>query len=294
MPGGHAGSIACVPTPPDTLTARLARAHGAALRAAYRAALPALARRRVPAAPALRCDVVAFSSQAHLPEQVVSIRSFLRHAGRPRRFRVLSDGTHTRRAAALLRAIDPCVEVALAPAAPDPMLAKLALETGLGRDGPVLYADADVLFLPGATRLAALLEAPPAAPALFLQDCEPYLDERLVTPAERALAPVNGGVQVLFAPLDWDDALARLPADPVFHTEQTLLHLAMHRSGARPLDPAMFVVSTDDLRAWGDACASPRLALRHSPPPGRHTLGQARRRRPASTRERGCPGVGGT
>jgi hypothetical protein len=278
MPGGHAGSIACVPTPPDTLTARLARAHGAALRAAYRAALPALARRRVPAAPALRCDVVAFSSQAHLPEQVVSIRSFLRHAGRPRRFRVLSDGTHTRRAAALLRAIDPCVEVALAPAAPDPMLAKLALETELGRHGPVVYADADVLFLPGAGRLAALLDEPATAPAWFLRDCEPYLDERLVTPAEAALPPVNGGVQVLFAPLDWAEPLARLPAEPVFHTEQTLLHLAMHRSGARALDPRAFVVSTDDLRAWGDAFASPALALRHYTTPVRHKLWQALRR----------------
>ena len=154
------------------------------------------------------------------------------------------------------------------------MLRKLALEATLGRDGPTVYADADVLFLPGARRLADLVGAR-SAPAWYLRDCEPYLDERVLTPAEAALAPVNGGFQVLLEPLDWTDALARLPADPVFHTEQTLLHLAMHGSGARALDPALYVVSTDDLRAWGDAFAGRPIALRHYTTPVRHKLWQA-------------------
>ncbi len=262
-----------MPTPPDTTAARLARLAGGSVRRAYRAALPALARRPVAAPRVLPCEVVAFSSLADLPEQVASIRSFLRHAGRPASFRVCSDGTHTRAAARVLAALDPCVQVVPAPPGSDPMLRKLALESSLGAR-PAVYADADVLFGPGAAELAGLLAARDA-PAWFLQDCEPYLDRRVVTPAEAALAPVNGGFQVLLEPLDWADALGRLPADPVFHTEQTLLHVAMHRSGARALDPARYVVSMDDFRAWGDAHAGRPLALRHFTTPVRHKLWQA-------------------
>ncbi len=262
-----------MPTPPDTPAARLARTAGGAVRAAYRTALPALARRPVAPPRRLACEVVAFSSQADLPEQVASIRSLLRHAGRPERFRVCSDGTHTAAAARLLERLDPCVTVEAAPPGADPMLRKLALEASLGAR-PTVYADADVLFGAGAGVIAGLL-AEAAAPAWFLQDCEPYLDRRLVTAEEAALAPVNGGFQVLLEPLDWAEALTRLPSDPVFHSEQTLLHLAMHRSGARPLDRAAFVLTMDDFRAWGDVAAGRAVALRHYTTPVRHKLWQA-------------------
>jgi hypothetical protein len=235
----------------------------------------------------LPCAAFAFSSRADLPEQVAGIRSFLQHAGRPRSYTVVSDGSHDERARRLLQAIDACVRVADLPqvlrprlpravrrhAAMDAMGAKLALELSLPSRGPVVYADADVLFGEGAHDALAGKLAAGGAP-WFLPDCEPYLDRRLVTRAEAGLRPVNGGFFVLFAELDWDAALARLARidTPVFHTEQTLLHLAMHASGGRALDGERFVVDTDDMRAWHSGHRHAALALRHYTTPVRHRL----------------------
>jgi hypothetical protein len=269
------------------LAAHAARARGRAIRLAYRAALPAVVRRAVDVRHELPCAVFSFSSRADLPEQIASVRSFLRHAGRPRSYTVVSDGSHDERSRRLLRAIDRCVRVAELPqilrprlppavrrqAAMHAMGAKLALELSLPAGGPVVYADADVLFGAGAhDELAGKLAA--GGPPWFLPDCEPYLDRRLVTRAEARLRPVNGGFFVLFAALEWDRALARLARidRPVFHTEQTLLHLAMHASGGRPLDGERFVVDTDDMLAWRSRHRHATLALRHYTTPVRHRL----------------------
>jgi hypothetical protein len=268
------------------MAARAARLRGSAMRAVYRACLSAIAARRLASPRALPCAAFAFSSRDDLPEQVASIRSLLATAGRPRSFTVVSDGSHDERSRRLLRRLDPCVRVAdladvvrrdLPPAVrryaeTDPMGRKLALELSLPAREPVVYADADVLFLDGAADLARVLERD-GAPR-FLPDCEPYLDRRIVTPAEAALTPVNGGFLVLFEPLDWRLALARLERvdAPVFHTEQTLLHLAVHASGGRALDRERYVVDTDDMRAWGDRRRRPGVALRHYTRPVRHKL----------------------
>ncbi|MGA9607717.1 MAG: hypothetical protein WBR21_11940, partial [Rouxiella badensis] len=73
------------------------------MRAAYLASLPVLLRAIVKPKQSLPLDVFSYSGEATLPEQILSIRSFVRHAGRPGRFVVVSDGTHTRRSIDLLR-----------------------------------------------------------------------------------------------------------------------------------------------------------------------------------------------
>ena len=271
------------------LAHRLARAQGRAVRAAYAAALPVVARRAVHAPRALGCRVFAYSSLADLPEQVVSIRSFLQHVGRPTRYTVVSDGSHDTGARALLRAIDPAVDVAdlgellradlpepvLAYARDDPMGTKLALELSLPVEGPTLYADADVLFLPGAgADLAGRIAGEDGVPGWFLVDEEwAYLDRRLRPDGD---APVNAGLFLLRRPLDWDEALDRLErhaaGDHGFHTEQTVVHVAMHASGARGLDPRRYVIATDDMHALRDRHAGPDVVLRHYTTPVRHKL----------------------
>jgi hypothetical protein len=280
-----------VVAPPDTVVARVARKCGRARRSAYALALPLVSLRPVAAPRDLPCRVFAFSSEADLPEQVASVRSFLVHAGRPRSFTVVSDGSHSPRGRALLRALDPCVQVVeiadvlrdglpaavLRHARSDPMSRKLALELSLPLDAgadadAVVYADADVLFFPAAAELARLVGPP--GPPRFLLDCEPYLDERLLKDGDRTLPPVNGGFWIASSPLEWEDALARLERieRPVFHTEQTLLHLAMHASRGVALDPLRHVVDTDDMREWRDRHARPEVALRHYTTPVRHKL----------------------
>src|SRR6478672_1103401 len=87
----------------------LARAKGRALRGLYRSLLRALP--AVKSSRSFPLEVFSYSGEAALPEQVASIRSFLRHVGRPTLFNVVSDGTYSPSSKRLLQEIDPCVSV---------------------------------------------------------------------------------------------------------------------------------------------------------------------------------------
>ena len=269
---------------------RVAWAGGSAVRRAYAAALPQVVARPVRPPRALPVDVLSFSCERDVPEQVASLRALLGRAGRPARATVVSDGSHTERSRALLERVDPCVRVVdwaelarpdlpepvRAYAAASPMGKKLAVEVSLPRDRPLLYVDSDVLVLPGGAALADELVAAldRGTPAYLLDPEEVYLDARLLGPGETA-EPLNAGLLVLPRPLDWEAALARLaalPGDPEFHTEQTLVHLAVRQAGGRPLDPARFVVATDDMADRRDRHRGREVVVRHYTTPVRHKL----------------------
>ena len=258
---------------------------GNVIRTSYRLALPMVARQPVRSPRELDLDVFAYSSEAMLPEQIASIRSFLRNAGKPRRFVIVSDGSHSKRSIDLLRTVDATVEVrgadtvaaTLPPRlreylADHPTGKQLALIMSLPQARAALYVDADVRFFPGANELARQIERPDA-PAYYLPDCQFAGDRRLIRdPAEEA-DPVNTGVLLVFRKLDWSLAIDRFlemdgPAN--FHTNQTMTHLTMHRNGARPLDPARYVLRLDDQTVMQDRYASLRLVLRHYVNPVRH------------------------
>jgi hypothetical protein len=151
---------------------------------------------------------------------------------------------------------------------------KLAVELALPLDGPTVYLDSDVLAFAAAAELPAL-----AGESWYLVDCEDvYLDRRLLRSHDEAASPVNAGFLVLGRPPDWEDALARLArldGEPGFHTEQTLVHLALHAAGARPLDARRYVVATDDMARRGDAHRPRGPVLRHYTSPVRHKFWRA-------------------
>ena len=264
----------------------LARARGSAVRKLYARSLAGIVSRKVVPRTELPFEVYSYSGEAALPEQVASLRSFLRHAGRPARFTVVSDGTYSSSSLDLLKAIDPCV--AISPAAhwvpaeatgklrayltTHPTGKQLALIMSLPLHGPTLYIDSDVLFFQGAAVLAAL-NSDNTASARYLADCQVSADERLFRdPAERA-NPVNTGVLFLSRQLDWQAGISRfleLDDEPNFFTNQTITHLAMHANGARPLDPRKFVLQLDDQFVYADRYAGPAIALRHYVNPVRH------------------------
>src|ERR1700712_227757 len=88
-----------------------ARLEGNWRRRAYSAALPAIVRRPVALPRDVPFSVYAYSNETSVPEQVRSIRSFLRQVGRPRAYVVVSDGSHTAQSIQLLERIDPVVRV---------------------------------------------------------------------------------------------------------------------------------------------------------------------------------------
>jgi hypothetical protein len=235
----------------------------------------------------LGLSVLSFSGQRDLPEQIASIRSFLRHVGEPADWTIVSDGSHSSLARTVLGGLHRCVRLrrldeivrpdlpaeVVRYAAGDSMGKKLALELSLPVRRRTLYVDADVVFFAGARALPRLIASSDGRP-WYLPDCGRYFDDRLLSRTEAA-HPVNGGLFATSAPLDWRTALARLRdlnGRPHYHSEQTLLHLAMHRSEARPLPVDAFVLSRRDEHRATDAFAGRDVALRHYTTPVRPKL----------------------
>ena len=263
-----------------------ARLEGKIARAFYRAALPMIVRHRRRIARELPLDVFAYSGENTLPEQVASIRSFLAHAGRPKQFTVVSDGSYTSASIELLEKIDSCVRVektrpVLPPELPDatrsylaehPTGKQLALLMSLPTNGPTLYTDSDVLFFPGARELANLSQRASVS-AFYLADYHFSGDERLVLDPAEKQSPTNTGFILLFRKLDWSLGLERLrmsSGPPNFFTNQTVTHLCMHANGAVALDPGKFVLQLDDQFIYRDRYASASIAIRHYVNPVRH------------------------
>lgn len=263
----------------------LARLKGNILRRGYLALLPLIVRFRLKAPRKIDIDVFAYSGEAMLPEQVASIRSFLRYVGRPRRFVVVSDGSHSARSRELLQQIDPVVSVSAPSEPPQQMPDKfreylrthptgkqLSLVMSLPVSDCALYVDSDVRFFSGAADLANRISVHDA-PAYYLEDCQFSGDERLVRMSAEKTAPVNTGFLLMFEKLDWALAIERfsqLNGQPTFFTNQTLTHLTMHANGARAFDSARYVLQLDDQFVFSDRYASADLVLRHYVNPVRH------------------------
>ena len=275
--------------PQGQLPYHVARLEAGVFRRAYRALLPRVVRCTIAAPQKLSFSVFSFSSERDGPEQVASLRSFIRYAGQPVDFTIVSDGSHSYASRDLLRRVHPCVRVVdwrgvLRPDLPSyvhdyaeihPMGKKLAVELSLPIERPTIYADSDVLFFPAARDLASLASAGDGR-GRYLLDCEAvYLDDRILPGACEVPEPLNAGFFILYEAPDWAaalDRLARLEARPNFHTEQTLMHLTMHAGGARPLDPLRYVVSVDDMFSYRDEHARRQIVLRHYTTPVRYKL----------------------
>src|SRR5438552_4094183 len=264
----------------------LARAKGNAARAIYRVLLPLITRHRIPAPEGVPCNVVSYSGERNLPEQVASIRSFLKYVGRPRRFTIVSDGTLSGRSSNILKSVDSVISISGSaqwlpkdlPTKIYPYLTthptgkQLALIMSLPVDGPTLYVDSDILFFPGARNLIRLLENR-GAPAFYLADCRLSADERLFRNELEQARPVNVGALLLFEKLDWMPAVRRfleLRGLPDFFPHQPMTHLTLHANGALPFDHRKYVLQLDDQFVYPDRYASRDLALRHYVNPVRH------------------------
>jgi hypothetical protein len=270
---------------PPNFSYHLALWLGNALRRSYRFLLPAILLFKATAKRSFPFEVFAYSSDAMLPEQVASIRSFLRHVGRPKSFTVVSDGSHPDRSIRLLKRVDGCVSVTTTKPAfaglparfesyldGHPTGKQLALIMSLPRNCPALYLDADVRFFRGASDLLARGQATGLS-AYYLADCKFAGDGRLLRSANEEDEPVNTGVLFLFRKLDWSLSIRRfleLEGEPTFFTNQTMTHLTMHQNGATPFDPAKYVVQLDDQCVFSDRYAGASLALRHYVNPVRH------------------------
>lgn len=255
----------------------VARYQARATRAAYRRALPHIAGRGIRSKREIPVHVVAFSSASDLPEQVASLRSFLRFVGRPLSITVTSDGTHDERERVLLRHVDPGVSVVrydeyarsdlpgpvLRYAEAHPMGKKLMVIASL-RPLPTLYIDSDVLFFPaaGEPRVREILSA---RRTMYLQQGWSVGYDRRVLPEAEGEA-VNAGFLIVSEPLDWSAAFARMPSEPTsddLYLEQTLVHIAMRSAGATPLPSHAWAIHGRDHFRYRDSEDPRETVLRH-------------------------------
>ena len=226
--------------------------------------------------------VYAFSCERDLPEQVASLRSFLRYVGIPNQFTVISDGSYTDESCDLLRRIHPCVEVIpiekLMRTDLPQCLYDYAAQNVIGKKfsgflsipikGVTIYLDSDILFFQGASDLLSLanLSNSGSPSALYLPDCAFKGDERLIYDESEKRDPVNCGFTIFNKTLDWSFALERLSKLKEFNhyfTEQTLVHLTMHHNQAKPLCSKRYVLSVEDQFIYPDKYAGKEIALRH-------------------------------
>ncbi len=265
---------------------RASRIHGYSVRSIYRAALPWLVERPIDQKRKVQMAVYSFSGDRDLPEQVASIRSFIRYVGIPDKFTVVSDGSHSPDNCKLLSRISPCVEVVELESLTNkdlpscvytyanyhPLGKKIAILISLPVKNPTIFCDSDILFFNANKFLVNWLKESGDLPR-YLPDCNTALDERLIYNSYEKNNPVNSGFLLLKQPLNWQVALDRLSLlkeTPNYFTEQTMVHLTMHSSRALPLCPKKFVVSLDDQFIYSDKYASHKIALRHYVSPVRH------------------------
>lgn len=240
-----------------------------------------------PRSPVPRLDVSVYtlSCQRDFPEQVACLRSFLTFVGIPQQFVIISDGSYTREATQQLQRLHDCVRVVplMEFANPDlpsqvfdyvqlnPMGKKLLAILSIPIEGTAVYTDSDIFFFPGAAELTALLQRSEQQ-SYYLPDTDPAFDRRILRAGEEA-DPINGGFIIFKSQPDWREAMARflaLTEPPSYFTEQTMMHLTLHRLGAKPLNRDRYIMWRDDEFQWRDRYAGSDIVLRHYVTPVRH------------------------
>ncbi|MEH2347702.1 MAG: hypothetical protein V7K55_06810 [Nostoc sp.] len=256
-----------------------AKVQGKFNRSLYKAAISQIASIPIKQTRQVPISVYALSCERDLPEQVVSIRSFIRHVGIPETFTVVSDGSYTDSSCNLLRRIHPCVQVILLQnflrtdlpqcvldyAQLHPMGRKLSALMSIPINGTTIYTDSDILFFPGGIDLIDLSKLEDKY-SLYLPDCSMSLDERIIYDESEKSNPVNGGFIIFRHEFDWSFAierLANLPEVPSYFTEQTIVHLTMHHNHGKPLCSNKYVLNVEDQFIYPDKSASKNIALRH-------------------------------
>ncbi|MBE9001239.1 hypothetical protein IQ274_24220 [Nostoc sp. LEGE 12447] len=265
-----------------------AKIQGKFNRSLYKAAISQIVNIPIKQTRQVPVSIYALSCERDLPEQVASIRSFIRHVGIPETFTVVSDGSYTDSSCNLLRRIHPCVQVILLQnflrtdlpqcvldyAQLHSMGRKLSALMSIPVNGTTIYTDSDILFFPGGIDLIDLSKSDEKY-SLYLPDCSMSLDERIIYDESEKSNPVNGGFILFRHEFDWSFAierLANLQEVPSYFTEQTIVHLTMHHNHGKPLCSNKYVLNIEDQFIYPDKSASKNIAIRHYVSDVRHKL----------------------
>lgn len=257
----------------------LAKIQGKFYRSLYKFSLSILVGFPIKGDRQVPIQVYALSCERDLPEQVASLRSFLRHVGIPKSFTVISDGSYTPKSIQLLRRIHSCVDVQLlsdfqrddlpesvyAYASQQAMGRKLAALMSIPIDGATLYTDSDILFFQGASNLVDLASSSDTD-TYYLPDCKLSLDRRLIYDNVEIQEPINAGFILFKKALDWTNfvqRLAKLSEPPNYFSEQTIVNLTIKYNHGIPFPRDQYIMNLDDQFMYTNKFANKQIAMRH-------------------------------
>jgi len=240
-------------------------------------------------------DVLSLCHAQQIPEQKLSILSFLRYVGTPRSWIVVSDGSITQSQSAGLQALHPCIkmgcwvdflcdenrECVREFGKYTSFAKKLALESNLPFRWATVYIDSDIVFFEGAYQLRTLLNDLRGR-SFYQQDLPGSYVPAIVTAEETRLPPLNAGFVILGKRLDWSEPIARLQhvlenltrqqkAIDLEKLEQGTVHIAHVINGSTPLDNR-YVLQVSDRFQEEDAFVGPTSVMRHYVRPVRHKM----------------------
>ncbi len=256
-----------------------AKIQGKFLRSVYKSNISSLVKFPIKQERQVPIKVYALSCERDLPEQVASLRSFLRYVGIPDVFTIMSDGSYTKDSIELLKRIHPCVDVQLLTkfqrddlpqsvyeyASQQAMGKKLAALMSIPIEGATLYTDSDILFFQGASDLADLAVSEDSY-TYYLPDCKSSLDKRLIYEDIEMQNPINAGFILFKKGLDWSDSVQRLTSlqePPNYFSEQTIVNLTIKRNLGVALSPEKYIMNVDDQFIYPDKFATKEVAMRH-------------------------------
>ena len=257
-----------------------AKIQGVFLRSIYKSRLSNLVSFPIAQERQVPIKVYALSCERDLPEQVASLRSFLRYVVIPKTFTIMSDGSYTEESIKLLRRVHPCVDVQLLTkfqrddlpqsvyeyASQQAMGKKLAALMSIPIEESTLYTDSDILFFQGASDLAELASASEDVNTYYLPDCKSSFDKRLIYEDIEQQNPINAGFILFKKALDWDVSVQRLtdlPEPPNYFSEQTIVNLTIKQNHGIALSPEKYIMNVDDQFMYPDKFSNKKIAMRH-------------------------------
>jgi hypothetical protein len=235
----------------------------------------------------IECTLYSFSGKEQFFDQVLSIQSFLKNVGVPKKWIIYSDKSHTQEQLNFLKSFNfLCVmnwDEVIHPSISAVQcsvwqLQKYYCYSGSKISGQSFFLDSDVIFLP---RFHDFINSELKSDNWFLADTYPCLnDDYLKLIRHSVINFVNGGFFILNTEIDWQEGndyiLKYLSHDlPVpYFTDQTAMEIVFKTNKLKLLDPRLFSLSLVDHFTFFSDVKHDSLAIRHFVSPIRFRMWQ--------------------
>jgi hypothetical protein len=249
-------------------------------------------------------EVASFSSCNDFFEQLLSILSFVRHVGRPIKWTLYSDGSHTPRQIEqlendfdfiVIKSINFLELLSIEELCKDVIkpyhkyLLDYANAHAFGKrlfyylnhpiNSPTLFIDSDILFYEKAAVFDLLINEKPRASGWFMPDVGwGCLDSRYKALNDEQVYQINAGFMFLleeFKNISGGlDFYKLLNNKYEYFSEQTIIHTILKDNKFMPLTPKTFILDTGDQFDFRYLKTPNEMAVRHYTSPVRHKMWQ--------------------